>query len=55
MVSPGEKCKCFIGYKDDNDKIKPLCIMLPKTSAYVKTYDGETKWMYFFVEDDELL
>ena len=32
--------------------------MLPKTSAYVKSYDGQTKseWMYFFfVKDDELL
>ena len=22
--------------------------MLSKTSAYVKSYDGETKWMYSF-------
>ena len=29
--------------------------MLPKTSAYVKSYDGQTKWMYFSVEDDDLL
>ena len=29
--------------------------MLPKTSAYVKSYDGQTKWMYFLIEDDELL
>ena len=29
--------------------------MLPKTSAYVKGYDGQTKWMYFLIEDDELL
>ena len=28
-------------------KTKPLCIMLPKTSAYVKYCDGETKWIYF--------
>ena len=56
MVSSGEKaCKNFIGYKDDDHKIKLLCIMLPKTSAYVKSYDGEAKWMYFFIEVDELL
>ena len=24
-------------------------------SAYVKIHDGETKWMYFLIEDDELL
>ena len=29
--------------------------MLPKTSANVKIYDGQTKWMYFLIEDDELL
>ena len=29
--------------------------MLPKTCAYVKTYDGPTKWMYFLIEDDYLL
>ena len=29
--------------------------MSPKTSAYVKSYDGQTKWMYFLIEDDELL
>ena len=29
--------------------------MLPKTRAYVKRYDGRTKWMYFFIENDPLL
>ena len=29
--------------------------MLPKTSKYVKSYDGQTKWMYFLIEDDSLL
>ena len=29
--------------------------MLLKTSAYVKSYDGQTKWLYFSIEDDELL
>ena len=29
--------------------------MLPKTSFYVKSYDGQTKWMYFLIEDDNLL
>ena len=23
--------------------------------AYIKSYDGETKWMYFSVEDNELI
>ena len=31
-------------YKDDDHKIKPLCIMLPKTRhTYVKSYDGILK------------
>ena len=29
--------------------------MLPKTSTYVKSYDGQTKWMYFLIEDDDFL
>ena len=34
-------------------KVKPLNIMLPKISAYVKSHDGE--WMYFLIEEDDLL
>ena len=29
--------------------------MLPKSRACVKSYDGETKWIYFFIQDDDLL
>ena len=29
--------------------------MLHKTTAFVKSYDGQTKWMYFSIEDDNLL
>ena len=29
--------------------------MLPKTSAYVKRYDKQAKWMYFLFEDDDLV
>ena len=39
----------------DDCKVKPLHIMLSKTSLYVKGYDGRTKWMYFVIEDDDLL
>ena len=38
-----------------NNKVKPLHIMLLKTSAYVKSYDGQTKWMHFLLEDDDVL
>ena len=29
--------------------------MLPKTTAYVKSCDGQTKWTYFLIEYDDLL
>ena len=56
MVSSGrKKYKYFIGYQDDDYKIELLRIMLPKASTYVKSYDGETKWINFFIKDDNLL
>ena len=37
-------------------KIEPFAIILPKMSEYVKSYGvGATKWMYFLIEDEELL
>ena len=35
--------KYFIRYLYNNHKVKPLHIMLPKTNAYVKSYDEQTK------------
>ena len=55
-TSFGEKnCKYFIGYLYNCNKVKSLHIMLPKTSAYVKSYDGQTKWIYFLIEDKDLI
>ena len=51
----GKNYKYFIGYFYKGNKVKPLNIMLPKTSAYVKIYDEQTKLMYLFIEDDDLL
>ena len=42
--------KYFIGYLYKGNKINSLNIMLPKTRAHVKSYDGQTKWMYFLIE-----
>ena len=42
-----KKYKCFIGYLYNDNKFKPLNIILPKTSAYVKSYDEQTKWKDF--------
>ena len=36
----------FIGYKD-SQKVKPLCVLLPKISGYTISLDG-TKSMSFF-------
>ena len=49
-----ENYKYIIGYLYCDNKVKRLHIMLPKTSTYVKCYDGQTKWMYFLTEDDDL-
>ena len=47
--SNGEKnYKYSIGYLCNDHKVKPLHVILPKTDTYVKIYDGQTKWMYFF-------
>ena len=55
-ISFGEKnYRYFIGYLYDNHNVKSLHITLPKTSAYVKSYNGQTKWKYFLIEDDGLL
>ena len=55
-ISSGEKnYKYFIGYLYDDYKTKSLHMMLPKRRPYVKGYDGQTKWMYFLIEDDDLL
>ena len=34
----------------DDNKVKPLHIMLSKNS-----YDGQTKWLYYLIEEDGLL
>ena len=47
--------KYFISYLYDNYQSKPLHIMVPKTRVYVEIYHGQTKWMYFLTEDDDLL
>ena len=52
----GEKhYKYFTGYLYNDNKVRSLHKVLPKTSDYVKSYDGQAKWMYFLIEDDDLL
>ena len=43
-ISFGEKnCKYLIHQLYKDHKVKPLHIILPKISAFVKSYDGQTK------------
>ena len=47
--------KYFISYLYDEYKVKTLHTILAKTSAYVKCHDGQTKWMYFLIKNNDLL
>ena len=54
MSSVEKNYKYFIGYLYNDYKVKPLQKMLPKTRGYVTSYDEQTKWMYFLIEDNDL-
>ena len=47
--------KYFIGYLHNGNKVEPLHIVLPTTRPYEKSYDGQSKWIYFLIEDDDFL
>ena len=44
--------KYFIGYLRDDDIIRPLCIILPQVSGYIKYFDDGRKIMSFKIEDE---
>ena len=46
--------KYFIGYLHDGDVIRPLCIILPQISGYVKYFDNSGKNMSFKIEDESV-
>ena len=46
--------KYFIGYKE-GEIVKPLCIILPLMSGYIKCFENGGKSMSFFVKDDDVL
>ena len=52
IPSGEESCKDFIAYLYNDNKVNLLHVMLPKTSAFVNSYDGQTKWMYLLIEND---
>ena len=39
----------------NDHKVKPIHIMFPKTTAFVISYDGQTKWIDYLIEDNNLL
>ena len=45
--------KQFIDYLED-EIIKPLCIILPQMSRYIKYFENGSKNMSFLIRDDEV-
>ena len=52
-ISAEKNYKYFIVRLNNDYKVKPLHIMFLKTNTYVKSYDGQTKLMYFLIKDDD--
>ena len=48
-----EGFKYFIGYLED-ELVKPLCIILPQMSGYIKYFENGGKNMSFLIKDDEV-
>ena len=48
-----EGFKYFIGYQE-GEIVKPLCIILPQMSGYIKCFENRGKNMSFFIKDGEV-
>ena len=48
-----EGFKYFIGYQED-ENVKPLCIILPQMSVYIKYFEYGGMNMSFVINDDEV-
>ena len=48
-----EGFKYFIGYQE-GEIVKPLCIILPQMSGYIKYFEYGGKNMSFLIKDDEV-
>ena len=46
--------KYFIGHSHDDDVIRPLCIILPQMSGYIKYFDNSEKNMSFKIEGESV-
>ena len=49
-----EGFKYFIGYKE-GEIVKPLCIILPQMTGYIKYFENGGKNMSFIIKDDDEL
>ena len=49
-----KNCKYFIGYLHNGNKVKPLNIMLPKTSVYVNVMIDKLNECIYLIEDGNL-
>ena len=48
-----ESFKYFIGYQEE-EMIRPLCIILPQTNGYIKYFENGGKNMSFLIKNDEV-
>ena len=48
-----EGFKYFIGYQE-GEIVKPLCIILPQMSGYIKYLENSGKNMSFLIKDDKV-
>ena len=48
-----EGSKYFIGYQED-DIVKPLCIILPQMNGYIKYFENGGKKMSFLIKNSEV-
>ena len=48
-----EGFKYFIGYQE-NERVKPLCIILPQMNAYIKYFENGGKNMSLLIKNSEV-
>ena len=46
-------CKCYVGYCKD-ELIRPLCVLMPQMSGYIKYFDNGGKNMSFVSDDKDM-
>ena len=49
----GEGFKYFVGYQED-EIVKPLCIILPQMNGYIKYFENGGKNMSFLIKNNEV-